>query len=241
MSGGIRESGYGDLEKGNHNSAPQIVRVERDMQGVTVEGFRTLGIVSTFIAGVEAQCLSLTTGANTEARSIQAINALLLIGLLLSAFGAVTSLLTARWFDLLRGDELELLDHRWNCARVEQTGCGNEPKRSEGDQQLEDKYEFAQDGTLPSKSIQDQIDKCTHSKRNLILARAAFLPLYFIIVGFFSFVAGIIVYTWVFQSRPTAIICTVITVMGTLVVFCLHLDFETMGALNNMSFKRVRL
>lgn len=62
-------------------------------------GFRTLGIVSTFIAGVEAQCLGLTADADTQAPAIQAINALLLIGLLLSAFGAVTSLLTARWFE----------------------------------------------------------------------------------------------------------------------------------------------
>lgn len=65
-----------------------------------ITGFRTLGIVSTFIAGVEAQCLSLTGNAiDTQAPAIQAINALLLIGLLLSAFGAVTSLLVARWFE----------------------------------------------------------------------------------------------------------------------------------------------
>ncbi|KAF8595959.1 hypothetical protein BDV93DRAFT_548570 [Ceratobasidium sp. AG-I] len=219
----IRESGYSDAEKGMKNQYPQLVRVERDMQGLITSGFRTLGIVSTFIAGVEAQCLSLTSGAeDTQAPTIQAINALLLIGLLLSAFGAVTSLLVARWFDLLRGDELELLDHRWNCARIEQTYRRSAPLRPGEKQELKDKYEYAEDGTLPSIPIQKQIDECTRHKRNMILAKAAFVPLYFIIM-------------W---SYPTAIICTVVTAMGVFVVFCLHLDFETMGTLNSMSFKR---
>jgi hypothetical protein len=61
-------------------------------------GFRNLGIVSTFIAGVEAQCLGLVADAPNHG-ILEAVNALLIIGLLLSAFGAAISLLSARWFE----------------------------------------------------------------------------------------------------------------------------------------------
>ena len=88
----------------------------------------------------------------------------------------------ASLYSLLRGDELELLDHRWNCARIEQICRKDAPLRPGETQELKDKYEYAEDGTLPSIPIQKQIDECTRHKRNMILAKAAFLPLYFIIM-----------------------------------------------------------
>ncbi|KAG9127557.1 hypothetical protein FRC07_012302 [Ceratobasidium sp. 392] len=147
-----------------------VKEIKKRMQEVTVEGFRTLGIVSTFIAGVEAQCLGLTADGDIEDRVVQAINALLLIGLLLSAFGAVTSLLVARWFDLLvREDELRLLDLQWEKARPIVTKFDTTL--------LEEKNIDRHERFGARPSIQEQIDHCTHRRKNKIVAKAAFVPL----------------------------------------------------------------
>lgn len=62
-------------------------------------GFRSLGIVSTFIAGVEGQCLGLVPEPDNRNGLLEAVKALLLVGLLMSSFGAAISLLSARWFE----------------------------------------------------------------------------------------------------------------------------------------------
>ncbi|KAF8734846.1 hypothetical protein RHS02_06642, partial [Rhizoctonia solani] len=93
------------------------VKVEEGMQNVTVEGFRALGIASTFIAGVQSQCLGLVSNIPDHPKYSEVASALLIIGLLLSTFGAALSLLSARWFNLLKGDQIRLLEYRWECAR----------------------------------------------------------------------------------------------------------------------------
>lgn len=62
-------------------------------------GFRTLGVVSTFIAGVEAQCLSLVADTKISPRMCEIASTFLICGLLLSVFGAAISLLAARWVE----------------------------------------------------------------------------------------------------------------------------------------------
>lgn len=58
-----------------------------------------MGIISTFIAGVEAQCLGLVSSSPNHTGLLEAASAFLLIGLLFSSFGAAVSLLSARWFE----------------------------------------------------------------------------------------------------------------------------------------------
>ncbi|CEL63143.1 hypothetical protein RSOLAG1IB_05183 [Rhizoctonia solani AG-1 IB] len=99
------------------NQPTAMPQREKHRQEVTVDGFRALGIVSTFIAGVESQCLGLVSEIDGHPMISEATSALLLIGLSLSAFGAALSLLAARWFDLLKGNELTMLEHRWQCAQ----------------------------------------------------------------------------------------------------------------------------
>ncbi|QRV96076.1 hypothetical protein RhiJN_24094 [Ceratobasidium sp. AG-Ba] len=219
----------------------KTVKIERDMQGVTVEGFRTLGVVSTFIAGVEAQCFGLVpSDTRSEEPMVKAISALLVIGLLLSSFGAVTALLAARWFDLLKGDEVELLNHRWACARAGFSHSGYVPSNHQ-ERQLDNTFEYTYKGNLPNDSIMREIENCKLKRRNWILAKLMLVPFQFIVFGYYSFITGITLYTWRFQPVGTAAACTIITITGTIVVVCLHLDFETMGALNQMSFRRPRL
>ncbi|KAG8698638.1 hypothetical protein FRC08_005793 [Ceratobasidium sp. 394] len=96
------------------------VKVDRDMHTITTKGFRTLGLASTFVAGVEAQFYSAVAVIDAEGNTLlQAAGGLLLVGILFSASGAVTSLLAARWFELLSADEVVWLEHRWAYARGE--------------------------------------------------------------------------------------------------------------------------
>ncbi|QRV77280.1 hypothetical protein RhiJN_05295 [Ceratobasidium sp. AG-Ba] len=172
-----------DLENNMRGSdIIRTVKVERDMQEVTVEGYRTLGVVSTFIAGIEAQCFSLVPDANTSSSSaVQAITALFTIGLLLSSFGAVTALLAARWFDLLKGDEVDLLNHRWACGREGFSGPSPE-HHSKRNLELNKEFGYTHEGALPSDSIMDQVKACKRHVRNWIVAQVIFIPFYLILL-----------------------------------------------------------
>ncbi|KAG8772500.1 hypothetical protein FRC12_003040 [Ceratobasidium sp. 428] len=219
---------------------------QKTRKQVTVEGYRTLGILSTFTAGVEAQCLSLTPdNADPTDPTIQAIHAFLFIGLLLSSFGAVTSLLAARWFDLLvKPSELELLSHQWECSW--QSAAGGivtelvKEKVKITDPDSEFQYSPLE-GAGPSNAIKEQVRRCKLNTRNWLLAKAIFLPLNMIVLGFASFIVGILIYIWEFESHITATACSIVTLLSTGVIVCLLLDFETIGALNFMNFSRVRL
>ncbi|KAG8721422.1 hypothetical protein FRC09_007927 [Ceratobasidium sp. 395] len=186
MSKDIRDSGIDQLpytkdpEMGLVPEEIKTVRIERDMQSVTVEGFRTLGVVSTFIAGVEAQCFSLVSSLENPDAVVQAISALLLIGLLFSSFGAVTALLSARWFDLLQGDEVELLDHRWACSRAGITRAVSEPRKRDS---LGEKFEYTEEGYLPNDKIRQKVQACQHPGRNWILSKAVFVPFHLIVIS----------------------------------------------------------
>ncbi|QRW10851.1 hypothetical protein RhiLY_09850 [Ceratobasidium sp. AG-Ba] len=238
----IRRQSTRDVESGGEKFVEEEskpLKSERDMQAVTVEGFNTLGVVSTFIAGVEASCLGLTS--NTDGHNlntIEAINALLLIGIFLSTFGAITSLFAGRWFNLLQGPEVELLDHQWSCARPSPAGKSLIPEDNEN---LSKVFRYTPEGFFPSEHIRRMVNQCNNHKRNLILARAIFLPLQLIILGFFSFIAGMVVYVWEYRPIGTAIACTFVTFVGLSIIAALHVDFETMGALNKMSFQRPRI
>ncbi|KAG8747834.1 hypothetical protein FRC10_011280 [Ceratobasidium sp. 414] len=129
------------------------VKVDRDMQTITTKGFRTLGLASTFVAGVEAQFYSVVAIIDSkDNKLLQAAGGLLLVGILFSASGAVTSLLAARWFELLSADEVVWLEHRWAYARGE--------TRSPVPQHIDQKYRM----------------------RNWFVAKALSLPFYMILL-----------------------------------------------------------
>ncbi|CAE6458029.1 unnamed protein product [Rhizoctonia solani] len=204
----------------------QIVKVERDRQEVTVEGFRTLGIVSTFIAGVESQCLGLVSGVpdDKNPRLREAVSALLLTGLLLSSFGAALSLLSARWFDLLRDKQLTMLEYRWECAR-------NNRKSADLEKQ-------------PPPQAPEKIQGEVNPKWNLrdfLVAKAIGLALPVVFCGFYTFIVGMVLYTWMAHSLIAAVVNTVIAALGSILLVFMHLDFDFMGALSHMSFQRIRI
>ncbi|QRV85584.1 hypothetical protein RhiJN_13602 [Ceratobasidium sp. AG-Ba] len=216
---------------------PKIVRVERDLQQTLRIGFRTLGVVSIFIAGIESQCLGLMTELDNQGRVTQSINALLVIGLILSSFGAITALISARWFDLLSPNDLKLLEYRVTLAR--NGGQGSVPDFNDAAEDPRDIYaggNFHGSDTMPEKARYGR-----NPKRNWVLARTVFVPFLLTLLGFTSFVASMVAYTWKFQPVGTAVGATVATIIGFLSILFMHLDYDATGAINYMSFKRLRI
>lgn len=196
----------------SEGNVTKSIRVTRDMHSVTIKGFRTLGLASTFIAGVEAQFFSVVGAADaSESALLQASNGLLLVGIVLSASGAVTSLLASRWFELLSADEVVWLEHRWAYARRE------------------------------TRSPVPQYLRHSYGMRNWFVAKALATPFYMILFGALSFVTGLVVYTWALQVRPVAIACTVVTSLCCVVVLCMYLKYEAKGVLSHMNFTRIRI
>ncbi|GAB1522324.1 hypothetical protein RhiTH_005438 [Rhizoctonia solani] len=157
-------------------------------------------------------------------RVIEAASALLLTGLLLSSFGAALALLAARWFDLLKDEEVEILELQWSCAR-RQRKC---TKGSEPDNESKSQIDVIIDG---------------HEKhwKDFLVAKAVSATLFVVFGGFITFVAAMVLYSWVAHRLATAIVTTVIAVLGTCLIVTMHLDFEFKGTLRYMSFERIRI
>ncbi|CAE6380769.1 unnamed protein product [Rhizoctonia solani] len=212
---------------------------------ITVEGYRTLGIVSTFIAGVESQCLGLVSGAEGHPGVIEVATALLLIGLLLSSFGASLALLSARWFDLLKGDEIEFLEHKWSRTRRQRKSSCKDTLIEDGDKM----QAMASDTNVHEKHWKDYlVAKAVGSTLLIVFWQAPFPSqlfkhslMGFDGSGFITFVVAMVMYTWVVHSLATAIANTLVAVVGSCLLVIMHLDFEFKGTLQYMSFERIRI
>ncbi|CAE6361325.1 unnamed protein product [Rhizoctonia solani] len=207
---------------------PVKVKVERDLQAVTIEGFRTLGIVSTFIASAEAQCLGLVSDIPDHPKISEAATALLLVGLLLSSFGAALSLLSARWFEVLTDDQVELLEERLMEARRKGARSSMPLDAQELDSAQDIKVEEPYADIIPTW-------------KDRLVAKALGTALVLVFCGFYTFVVGMVLYAWIARSMATAIVNTVAAAFGTSLLVFMHLDFNGIGVLKSMSFKRPRL
>ena len=80
-------------------------------------------LLSTFLAALQAQILS-TTLSDDSTTTIRLTNAFWLAGIFLDIFGAVLATLTARWFEVLDTDAIEIIDETWTTDPEPQPGCG---------------------------------------------------------------------------------------------------------------------
>lgn len=93
---------------------PSTVVQMIDCHRITIEGFRSLGILATFFAGLQAQMLSVSFSDNSTTAS-RLVNAFWIAGVILDVFGAVLATLTARWFEVLDARHVEFLDKTWSA------------------------------------------------------------------------------------------------------------------------------
>jgi len=86
----------------------------------TLEGFRTLSVLAVFLAGIQAQTLSITiTFNNNNSLSFKFVNAFWFSGIIVDVFGAILAALTSRWFELLNEDERTFLMSSWDTDTKE--------------------------------------------------------------------------------------------------------------------------
>jgi hypothetical protein len=97
---------------------PMPAAVQVDHRQITMEGFRTLSILATFFAGLQAQMLSASLSDNST-MAAKMINAFWLAGIFLDVFGAVLATVTTRWLELLNSQETETLNQEWSAPRKE--------------------------------------------------------------------------------------------------------------------------
>ncbi|CAE6462631.1 unnamed protein product [Rhizoctonia solani] len=208
-------------------SQPSPLKLREDIQKVTIEGFRTLGIVSTFVAGVEAQCLGLISDVSGHPRLSEAASALLLVGLSLTAFGAALSLLSARWFELLTGKELDLLRDRVMAARIKSRN------------HIDDIYVASASGQV--EKPQDVYYESGPTWKDHLVARAVGSTTMIVFCGFYTFVVGMTIYGWIAHSVVAAAVNTFVAMLGTALIVIMHLNFDAKAVLNLMRFERVRI
>ncbi|THH19703.1 hypothetical protein EW146_g1545 [Bondarzewia mesenterica] len=97
--------------------------IARDRRQTTLEGFQLLALFATFLAGVQAQALSLVpTSQDTGASRV--VTAFFIGGLFADVLGAALCLFSARWFGTLTLAEALYLQQRWQAEydTPEETG-----------------------------------------------------------------------------------------------------------------------
>ncbi|KAF8209286.1 hypothetical protein K438DRAFT_1961013 [Mycena galopus ATCC 62051] len=80
---------------GKAPAASPAVSTQPNHRQITIEGFRALGLLATFFAGLQAQMLAVTLARN-DTTAAQLVNAFWLAGIFLDVFGAVLATLSAR-------------------------------------------------------------------------------------------------------------------------------------------------
>jgi len=94
------------------------VDAENDLEAENVrktlqKGYQSLALIATFLSGVEAQIIAYTLADGDKGgHAYQAFNALLLIAIMLSMFGAVTATLSMRWYSIVPKPSVKLLAQR---------------------------------------------------------------------------------------------------------------------------------
>ncbi|KAB5589523.1 hypothetical protein CTheo_7030 [Ceratobasidium theobromae] len=194
--------------------------------------FRALGVMSTFVAGVEAQCLGLILWPENKSGLLEVVRALLLAGLLLSLFGAALSVFLARWVEVLGAGGRMILSYQRNCERMyprwvkewnEKVASEKQkPKKDREDVSMLAGYKWIQEkenrllDELVNYYIPNaQITNSTFFKIICEIVRFALDQVApFVFYGFFLCVLGMTLYTWAARSQVTAIVCTIMTTAG---------------------------
>jgi len=177
------------------NSSPQYLEN-------LLRGFGSLAVGATFLAGTQAQVLSISIGITPETASIRATNVLWLSGLILDLMAAFLSYLTSRWLQRLSREEKMLLERVFdeqqrNTARrrdyldveggVEKTSNNHNAGDNDIDHNLH--------AMKPLRWNDKLVEICFSTSLLVSMPLLAF--------GSLCMVVGLIVYTW--SQHPTVV------------------------------------
>ncbi|PVF95827.1 hypothetical protein CPB86DRAFT_875383 [Serendipita vermifera] len=165
--------------------------------GSLQKGFELLALAATFLAGVQAQVMTITinTPIDQQTTVICLINAFFVMGLILDLVAAFLAFLTFRWLQRLSTEEKSYLkitfEARSRRQKIEEL---TEEGRSTN---------TADERGLSSKG--GGIGEFFESWSALSL----FIPMFFVVVGVAFMAVGIQIYIWTQQKRLVAILVTI--------------------------------
>jgi len=180
------------------------LKVNVDERQRTMEGFRTLALIATFLASVQAQLIAITAGSFSELSS-KFILAFWIAGLFCDVFGAVLATLTARWLEVLQPPDVEFLNNTWAANKKDLRPPTHEQSR---------------------RHRKGLIEYC--------VAMALFSSPGTVAVGVILFIVGLMVYIWSQQPLLVSIIATLPCAILTPLIACLFIPHQAAGGRRNV-------
>lgn len=193
----------------------------QDRVKLVKEGYQTLALLSTFIAGVQAQLLQITYNQTDSAS--QVVNALFFAGLFADIGASILSAASARWYEMLTPEEADhVYDWLFETLRKSQS-----PERSEVEMEGDEREEEEEEEEEPKAStnekgkgvtasasavhleaqIKTRVDRSYFSIERWLclgLKSGAFVAL----LGLGFLAAGVMVYVWAYTSMIVQILST---------------------------------
>ncbi|KAK2464648.1 hypothetical protein APHAL10511_003341 [Amanita phalloides] len=206
------------------------------------EGYGALALICTFIAGVQAQFISISLGRTGTASEV--VNAFFFAGLFADIGAAILSVASARWYEMLTPEEAEHIYDWLHDSSPFISGAQNR----ELDEEMMDKMEAA----LPHKTdVVEKVSTVAEGKRKVtgpasnylyITERWLHLALkagpFVAILGLAFLLAGVMVWVWKYQSIAVYTLCTILCALLVILLPAFVIPHDRIKTLKFVKLRR---
>ncbi|KAF8340179.1 hypothetical protein F5887DRAFT_1284286 [Amanita rubescens] len=175
-------------------------------------GYRSLAVICTFLAGVQASVLAMTS-TQTDATA-QIVNGLFFAGLVADIGGAALSTASQRWFEMIGVKLKHLYSH------LKETGEGT--------------FVNVAASTFATLAIHKQ-----QSSMEVWLFLALKAPLFATMLGFGFMVAGVMLWVWSHEALIAKVLCTALCVLLVILLPPLAIPRDVKQTLKLFELRRV--
>ncbi|KAK7436880.1 hypothetical protein VKT23_018931 [Stygiomarasmius scandens] len=215
----IIDVGADPAVKTNSDQRPDrtLTLSQHDLAEANEAIFSLLGVVGGIVLGGQVSWLQVTIGFENQSAGVQVSTAFGIIGVIFNTVGTAGSLLTARWFRLLGPVERNYLHQRWDVWM----------RKSRGEK-------GATEPILPDHSE-------PHQKREGIVALTLLIPIVWVIGGFASFVASLIIFTFATQPYASAVLALILLILSATFLPFYFVGHSTARVCRKLYIKRKQL
>ncbi|KAF8639472.1 hypothetical protein AX17_001492 [Amanita inopinata Kibby_2008] len=174
---------------------------------LTKDGYFTLSLLCTVIAGVQAQLISLPLGQDDPAS--QLVSAFFFSGLIADLGGSVLCSAASRWFEMLTQDEAK---HIYGVTIEDTESKGDLAKMSVEPVDDDDDKRSITNGSRSAGS-RDEDEDILLTLTELWMCASLRSGPYVAILGLGLLVAGLMVEVWAHQALVVKLLCTVLSAM----------------------------
>ncbi|KAF8348697.1 hypothetical protein F5887DRAFT_915092 [Amanita rubescens] len=162
------------------------------------KGYRSLAIICTFIAGVQAQILAMTFTSTGPASQI--VHAFFFAGLLSNIGAATLSAASARWFEMMTPEEAK---HVYDWLNNVNSSDENE----EQDTAEEEKRHAGKGDLAPSSAATSTSLQCFYIVEICLCVALRAAP-FVAVLGLVFLVAGVMLWVWTHEPPVVRVLCT---------------------------------